>query len=211
MWEHRLVWPTDKPSWWDAAWSRGVDLLRRRGRAPEERPDVYLVVGDRADIGLKLRGGTEKDFDAKVRYLQQHGWELWEKIPYFTWNDLEAARFAAMIGARAPSDGVPSNVTPTDGATALLQAVRFATVPIEVKKVRLQASAPDLLPAEVGTLSALDQLAELVEIHLPERPSPVLSMCVEGAQPLADETRGVPGAIYCGYPELLLRHLKGTL
>lgn len=108
MWELRLVWFSGKPAWWDETWKKGVESLARQQRKPEPRPDLYLVVPDRVDVGLKLRGGAEGDFDAKVLHARSVGWELWEKIAYFQVGLARSRPFcrngssARLIGWRGP-------------------------------------------------------------------------------------------------------------
>lgn len=213
MWEYRLVWPSGKPSWWDEAWKHGVEALGRQQRKPEERPDLYLILTDRVDVGLKLRGSAEGDFDAKVLHARSGGWELWEKIPYFRWNELEATRFAAMAKVSAPSNDVPTNLTPTLGVKSLLQSVGLKYVEVKVEKIRVQARAGELLFSIVGQSASPQWLAELVEIRMPNRRDPFFSACVETTDPLEGGIEFFPSqaALCCGYPELLVKHLRSAL
>src|ERR1044072_6970683 len=112
MWEYRLMWPNAAPSWWDDTFETGEVLLQRQNQMAEVGPDTYLVLPDRPDVGLKLRGGAEDEFEMKVRHSLKDGWELWEKIIFFRWNKIEARRFAAALQRDLPMDGVSSESTP---------------------------------------------------------------------------------------------------
>ncbi len=213
MWEFRLVWPVEKPNWWDESWTRGVEALDRQRQEPEVRPDLYLVLPDRVDIGLKLRGGAEGDFDAKVLHARSNGWELWEKIAYFRWNSLEATRFGAMVRQKPTSDATPSNLTPTRGVKDLLRNAGLPNLEVRVEKKRIQAAARELLFSLGGQPLSPNWLAELVEIRLPERVEPLFSVCVETMDPLHGgmDIFNAAGALRCGYPELLVRYARRGL
>jgi hypothetical protein len=212
MWEYRLVWAR-KPAEWDAAWRRGLDVLSAQRRSVEERPDTYLVLLDRADAGLKLRGGQEGDFDLKLLYRRAGGWELWEKCAFFKWNALEVVRVAAMLHSTPRTLGRPEDMTPGEGIEAFLAAAEVPRTQVVVNKTRLQTAAGDLMPAWPGSSVDPGSLVELVEITLPERAEPVFSLCLETAAPLTGGNDPVTasGALCCAYPELLLRYLKKSL
>lgn len=55
MWEYRLVWTKQAPSWWGKIWQRGTALLQERGLPPDSRADTYLVLPGRADVGLNKK------------------------------------------------------------------------------------------------------------------------------------------------------------
>lgn len=213
MWELRLIWVSEKPGWWDETWANGVESLSRQQRKLEARPDLYLVLPDRVDVGLKLRASAEGDLDAKVLHARSAGWELWEKIAYFKWDTLEAARFTAMVRLVPSSAAVVSHVNPTLGAKGILQAASLNAVEVKVEKKRIQAAASDLLASISGHSASRGCLAELVEIRLPQRTSPLFSLCVETMDPLQSGIGPFPpdGALCCGYPELLVRYVKGAL
>src|SRR5262245_22307690 len=136
MWEHRLIWIADPPCWWDTARSTARDTLRQRGRKPEDRPDTYLVLADRPDVGLKLRG-AKGEFEVKVRHDARDGWELWEKIPFFAWNDLEAARFAALLQREFQAASIDAKATPVTGVKALLTEAAVPWQEITIEKTRM--------------------------------------------------------------------------
>ncbi len=211
MWEHRLVWAGSRPAWWDETWSAGVEVLARQQRAPEARPDTYLVLLDRPDIGLKLRGGDDEQFDAKMLHARTGGWELWEKLAYFRWDALEAARFAVSVRAAAAPPRV--GATPTAGAKDVLRAAGLGSVEVRVEKTRIQASASDLLAPVAPPAASTACLAELVAIRLADRRDPLFSLCIETMDPVHSAAEIVErgGALSCGYPELLVRHVRGTL
>src|SRR5689334_11326717 len=119
MWEYRLIWDSAPPAWWNAAWRAGERALAARGRSPEQRPDTYLVIVDRPDVGLKTRG-TAGDFEAKLRHRCEDGWELWEKIPFFRWNDLERTRLSVAMQHDLSDTSAAQN--PVAGVTAALSA-----------------------------------------------------------------------------------------
>jgi hypothetical protein len=213
MWEYRLSWRAGKPDWWDEAWKSGAAALRRQGREPEKRPDLYLVLHNRADVGLKLRGGAGGDFDAKVLHARAGGWELWEKVAFFRWNELEAIRFAVLIRERRSADAATASGTPTQGVQAELKNLGIAYLETKVEKTRIQAAAREVFGAVAASLCNSDWLAELVEIRLPGRAEPLLSACVEAMEPIRGgiEPVAVSGALCCGYPELLIRHQRKAL
>lgn len=204
MWEYRLIWTAAAPSWWDATRATAIDALKRHGREPEHRPDTYLVLDDRPDVGLKLRG-KKGEFEAKVRHDARDGWELWEKIPFFQWNDLEAARLASLLQREFAFESIDTKATPVDGVKALLTSAGESWREITLDKVRLQARAGDLVP-DLAT-NGIDPawLAEMAEIS---GAGPVArSICFEtmapetgvaGAIPDADRARNI------GYPEWLI-------
>src|SRR5262245_32945616 len=146
MWEHRLIWTGAAPAWWDGAWATARGALQPHGGQPEGRPDTYLVLADRPDVGLKLRG-EGREFEIKVRHAARDGWELWEKTPFFRWNDLEAARLAVLLQREFPPGRVDSHATPVDGVKALLSGAGVAWREMTVGKTRMQARAGDLLPS----------------------------------------------------------------
>lgn len=213
MWEYRLAWTAGKPVWWDEAWKSGTAALRRQDREPEKRPDLYLVLLDRADVGLKLRGGAEGDFDAKVLHARSGGWELWEKVAFFKWNELEAIRFAALLHERRSPDAIAASGTPTLGAQAELENLRIRFEDVKVEKTRIQTSAGAMFGAITASQCSSDWLAELVEIRLPDRGEPLFSVCVETMDPIRGGTEpfAAGGALCCGYPELLIRHRRKAL
>jgi hypothetical protein len=213
MWEYRLAWTAGKPAWWDEAWKSGTAALRRQDREPEKRPDFYLVLLDRADVGLKLRGGAGGDFDAKVLHARNGGWELWEKVAFFKWNELEAIRFAALVRERRSPDAAAAEGTPTQGAQAELENLGILYEEVKVEKTRIQTSAREMLGGIAASQWSSDWLAELVEIRLPDRGEPLLSACVETMEPIRGgiEPFAAGGALCCGYPELLIRHRRKAL
>lgn len=210
MWEYRLIWPTAAPSWWDNAWKTAELLFEREHRKAEGRPDTYLVLRDRPDVGLKLRGGAEDEFDMKVRHSIKDGWELWEKITFFRWNHVEATRFAAALQRDLPLNAVSSESTPADGVKNILAAAGIEGVVRQVEKQRMQARADELLPKFAGTIPPT-WLAELVEFQTQNNGPLVRSICLEtispdaGAAPPESE-----GALCLGYPEFLIRDLKNN-
>lgn len=208
MWEYRLIWPAAAPSWWDDAWKTAEVLFEREKRKTEGRPDTYLVLRDRPDVGLKLRGGAEDEFDMKVRHSSKDGWELWEKITFFRWNNVEATRFAAALQRDLPLDVVTSESTPADGVKKILAAAGIDRVVRQVEKRRMQARADELLPKSLGAIPPT-WLAELVEFRTHNNGPLVRSICLEAmsssAAPLESE-----GALCLGYPEFLIRDLKNN-
>ncbi|HET7698252.1 MAG TPA: hypothetical protein VFK57_21230 [Vicinamibacterales bacterium] len=175
MWEYRLIWTGEAPSWWDAAWRAGEAALRRHGRTPETRPDTYLVLADRPDVGLKTRGAGG-EFEAKLRHQSELGWELWEKIPFFRWDDLEITRFS--VALQQPLPQRVEAATPVDGVKAALAAMGIAVREVTVAKTRLQTRAGELLPALGREAADPGWLAELVEIEVPGKPA-ARSLCFE--------------------------------
>jgi hypothetical protein len=213
VWEYRLVWPRAKPPGWESAWQRGLTTLKAQGREIEKRPDTYLVLRGRLDAGLKLRGGGEDDFDVKVRHSRDGGWELWEKVAFLRWNALEAVRLTALLRVASPEGGHLEDATPGAGAQALLEAAGVARTRVIVRKERMQAAARELMAGWPGSATDLGWLAELVEITLPGRSQPVYSLCLEGLEPPPGAPDPLPldGGLACGYPELLLGHLAGSI
>lgn len=210
MWEYRLIWPTAAPSWWDDAWKNAELLFERQNRKAEGRPDTYLVLRDRPDVGLKLRGGAEDEFDMKVRHSSKDGWELWEKLTFFRWNNVEATRFAVALQRDLPVDTVTSESTPADGVKKILAAAGIEGVIRQVEKRRMQARADELLPKSLGTISPM-WLAELVEFRTLNNGPLVRSICVEAMSPGAGAARlESEGALRLGYPEFLIRDLKNS-
>ena len=202
MWEFRLIWSTNGPRWWDAAWQAGVAALAAHSRMPEERPDTYLVLPDRPDVGLKIRG-SGGEFEAKLRHRREDGWELWEKIPFFRWNDLEAARFSAALQQKLP--GAPTAApTALDGVKSSLRSASIRARELKVEKKRLQTRAADLSSALGYGAVDSDWLGELVEIHVAGTPV-ARSICFEAMQntggpvAIADSAK----AEMLGYPEFL--------
>jgi hypothetical protein len=204
MWEHRLIWTSDPPSWWDAAWTAARDALIARGRGPEDRPDIYLVLPDRPDVGLKLRG-QKGEFEVKVRHAARDGWELWEKIPFFAWNDLEAARFAVLLQCDCPAAAAGATATPVDGVKALLGAAGVSWHDVTISKARMQARAGDLVPAFASGGVDPRWLAELVVF---DGAGPTArSICFETMAPEASVAGSIPDAgkaRHVGYPEFLI-------
>jgi hypothetical protein len=204
MWEHRLIWTPAPPSWWSEAWKVAQEALRRHKRDPENRPDTYLVIADRPDVGLKLRGKTG-EFEVKVRHDARADWELWEKIPFFDWNDLEAARFAALLQREFPARSIDTKATPVDGVKALLTNAGVSWLEIKIDKVRMQARAGDLVPKFVP--KGIDEawLAEIVEI---KGAGPTArSICFEAMAPDAGVAGALPdarAAQHVGYPAFLI-------
>ncbi len=207
MWEYRLIWPAASPPWWDAAWQRGEAVLRRYGRSLEARPDTYLLIEGRPDVGLKLRGGAEEEFDIKAIHHRDRAWELWEKITFFRWNDLEAKRFAAILQRDLPLDDIAAATTPAQGARILLDAAAIESRLLTVAKRRMQARADELLPQFLGPTFSRSWLVELVEFRAEGADSPVRSICIETMSPLpGGEPLPPDGGLCAGYPEFLLRH-----
>jgi hypothetical protein len=167
------------------------------------------VLHDRSDVGLKLRGGAEDEFDMKVRHSRKDGWELWEKITFFRWNDLEARRFALALQRDLPLDAVSSESTPAAGVKKILAAGHIEGIVRHVEKRRMQARADELLPKFVETIQP-SWLAELVEFRTRDNSRVVRSICLEtmaqseGRAPLEPE-----GALCIGYPEFLIRDSNG--
>ena len=211
MWEYRLIWSGGPPSWWDRAWRRGLDAVAAQGREAEERPDTYLVLLDRDDVGLKKRGSEEESFDLKVRHRQSGGWELWEKCAFFRWDGLEVLRFAALLQLPPPADlrvrGAP---TPGQGVDAFVTSAGLRARNLVVDKKRLQTAVRDLLPEWPGSPAGPGWIAELVEIGLPGRGRPLFSLCFEAMTPTIDDPMPASGGVARGYPELLRRHLRGS-
>jgi hypothetical protein len=197
MWEYRVSW-TNRPSWWDLAWSNPRRL------APERRVDTYWVVDRRPDLGIKLRGG-EAPLEIKVRYQRNDGWELWEKVIVQTWSPLESVRSAALLQIQ-PKFAADST-GPARGFEGLLIDAGLSWREYVVRKTRIQADAKSLL-TDVPTLSiGRNCLAELVEFQVDQRHQRVWSLCFEWATPvpIAHTHPDGDAAVVCGYPELLSR------
>lgn len=203
MWEYRLIWPLIAPEWWERAWESGEKLLERQGREPEERPDRYLVIDERPDVGLKLRGGAEEELDMKVRHRRQNGWELWEKVTFFRWNALEARRFALLLQQDLALDAVISHATPSAGAKKLLEAAGIPSFVVELEKRRMQARADELVPG-LGRTIQPDWLAELVEFRVEPGAYLVRSVCFETMSPSTSPPLEARDARCAGYPEFLM-------
>jgi len=210
MWECRLIWVSGRPGWWDEAWRHGIETLTHARRGVEERPDLYLCVPERPDVGIKVRGGGHGDVEIKVLHEQSEGWQLWEKTVILRWNDLEAARLATLMRVGASSHTASDEVRPIDGVRDLLAAAGATFQEITISKKRMQASAGDLLAGIPGRAACPADLAELVEIRLPGR-EPLFSLCVETMDPGRSGTMSAPGALRCSYPDLLVLHLKHAL
>ena len=135
------------------------------GRSLEARPDTYLLIEGRPDVGLKLRGGAEEEFDIKAIHHRDRAWELWEKITFFRWNDLEAKRFAAILQRDLPLDDIAAATTPAQGARILLDAAAIESRLLTVAKRRMQARADELLPQFLGPTFSRSWLVELVEFR----------------------------------------------
>jgi hypothetical protein len=90
---------------------------------------------------------------------------------------------------------------------------RKASVEVQVRKTRIQTAAGHLLKEMPQCSAAPWWLSEIVVISLPGRDTPVYSVCLETVEPLRGGIVPLsdPGAIRCGYPELLARHLRGSL
>jgi hypothetical protein len=203
MWENRLIWTAAAPPWWPDAWGNAIAALRRQRREAEDRPDTYLVLPDRADVGLKLRG-QDGQLEVKVRHESTAGWELWEKIPFFEWNALEGARLAAILQRDLPQEGIDPDAEPVAGVKALLRAAAMPWREIEVGKQRMQARTGDLLP---GLAASLDPawLAEIVEIDVGGRTS--RSICFETMSPDGNVADALPDGTAgrnTGYPAFLI-------
>jgi len=209
MWEYRLVWDSE-PDWWKTDWLRGMEYVKHTSQSIEERPDLYVVLKDRVDIGLKLRGGGV--FEIKILHRRLDGWELWEKIVIEEWNSLEAFRFATALRGSAPAKPQRKG-TPIEGAEAMLSDLGISFKQVKVHKKRIQAPVEILLGEVEGRAIYPNWLAELVEVHLPERAAPVFSLCFETLEPLRGSAEPIPrGNASCyGYPELLSRHIQETL
>jgi hypothetical protein len=167
------------------------------------------VLRDRPDVGLKLRGGAEDEFDMKVRHSSKDGWELWEKITFFRWNNVEATRFATALQRDLPLDVVTPESTPADGVKKILAAAGIEGVVRQVAKRRMQARADELLPKSVGTIPPR-WLAELVEFRTQNDGPLVRSICLETISPSAATPVESEGALCLGYPEFLIRDLENS-
>lgn len=207
MWEYRVVWPSNKPAWWDEVWKRAENALSERGGIVEDRPDTYFVLPGRVDVGIKLRGDSQ--LEVKSLHTRSGNWELWEKSPFFIWNPAETARFANMLRLGPTKVGNASESTPLNGAQNILRQLEIEATQLQVRKKRIQNPAVELLAGVPGCVVAPLWLAEIVEIVLPDRPLPIRSLCLEtfdpfrgGLEPLSEEA-----GLRCGYPELLVRHL----
>jgi hypothetical protein len=211
MWEYRIVWPSARPAWWDSAWKRGENALSRHGEGVETRPDTYFVLSGRVDVGIKLR--SDSDLEVKSLHTRSGNWELWEKSPYFQWSSAEAARFSNMLRLESSKGGDTAESNPLKGAQDILRAAGIETTRLQVHKKRIQNFAGDLLDGVPEFIVDPYWLAEMVEIVMPNRPSPILSVCLEtfdpsrgGLDPFSEEK-----ILKCGYPELLVRHLTHSL
>jgi hypothetical protein len=211
MWEYRIVWPSAKPPWWDSAWKRGETALSHHNEGVETRPDTYFVLSGRVDVGIKLR--SDSDLEVKSLHTRSGNWELWEKSPYLHWSSAEAARFANMLRLESSKGGDTAESNPLKGAQEILRGAGLESTRLQVHKKRIQNFAADLLDGVPGFIVDPNWLAEMVEIVIPDRPSPVLSVCVEtfdpsrgGLDPFSEEK-----TLKCGYPELLVRHLTHSL
>ena len=212
MWEYRRTWPAAPPDWWNDAWRRGLASLVAHGREVEERPDTYVALPDRDDVGVKRRRGEARDVEVKVRHRRSDGWELWEKIAFFRWDELELLRCCALLQLPPPVDlRVAGQPTPAEGTDELLRSLGLHPSVVVVGKKRLQIAARELLPAWPGSSADPGWLAEMAEIALPGRPRPLYSVCLEAMTPAGGELIPSPGGLTCGYPELLQRHLRGSL
>jgi hypothetical protein len=202
MWEYRLIWTAAPPPWWDQTWTAAQSAVRRHSREPEDRPDTYLVLDDRPDVGLKLRGKSG-ELEIKVRHAARDGWELWEKIPFFGWSDLEAARFAALMQREFAGGAIDAGAKPVDGVKALLTSAKAPWREVIVDKTRSQGRAGDLVPWLSSNGIEPDWLAEIVEIRSSGRTA--RSICFETMAPeakLALPDAGTAGNL--GYPEFLI-------
>jgi hypothetical protein len=199
MWEYRVSWTDRPPSWWNAAWKNGARGGARL--AVEERIDTYWIVNGRPDLGVKLRARSA--LEIKVRYEQSDGWELWEKVIFQAWTDLEAVRCAALLQAAPPFTAGTSD--PVEGMQQLLGGAGLAWRERAVHKTRLQADARGLLKNLTALSINRNCLAELVEFRLGAHEHPVWSLCLEWATPLVITHHDDAAGIVCGYPELLAR------
>jgi hypothetical protein len=202
MWEYRVIWLAAPPPWWDETWTAARAALQRASRAPEDRPDTYLVLDDRPDVGVKLRGKDE--LEIKVRHDAREGWELWEKIPVYEWSDLEAARFTSLLQLDLPAGPIDAQAHPADGVRALLTGAGVTWREVVLDKTRMQARADALVPGLSSHGIEPAWLAELVEIRgagLTAR-----SICFETMAPEAGvgALSGARGARNIGYPEFLI-------
>jgi hypothetical protein len=207
MWEYRLIWTASYPSWWETAWKRGEALLDRHGRKPEERTDTYFVIPGRTDVGLKLRGDAEEGVEVKVLHRTDGFWQLWEKVVFFQWNDLEATRLAAMLKRDASSNNVERSMQPAEGARKMLQAAALDPRLVRVRKTRMQGRAGELLPQFARRLLPRFWVAELVEITVARSEVQARSVCVETMSPMTARGEPFPGhdAACSSYPDFLLR------
>jgi hypothetical protein len=208
MWEYRIVWPSTRPAWWDNVWQRAESVLSEKGEAVETRPDTYFVLPGRVDVGIKLR--SDANLEVKSLHTRSGNWELWEKSSYFRWTAAEAARFANMLRLESSKGGNTGESNPLKGAQEILRQAGIQSTKVQVRKKRLQNFAAQLLAGVPGCVVDPFWLAEMVEIVLPDRQSPILSVCLEtfdpfrgGRVPFSEE-----GILKCGYPELLVRHLS---
>ena len=209
MWEYRIVWPGTRPAWWDEAWQRGEVAVKGRGDKVEERPDTYLVISGRTDAGLKLR--DDKDVEIKTLLFREGHWELWEKCPFKKWNSLEVVRFANMLRAgKFRADTAQSS--PLKGVEEFLSRLNLSITRVRVEKRRIQATAAELLAGTPASNADPSWMAEFVEMTLPNKKT-LVSLCLETMMPQRPEIDSLitDGAVVCGYPELLARHLNGTL
>jgi hypothetical protein len=205
MWEYRLIWTEAAPSWWDDAWTAAAAALQRQSRNPEDRPDTYLVLADRPDVGLKLRG-KDGEFEVKTRHDARAGWELWEKTPFFGWNALEAARFSVLLQREFPRGAIDAGTTAVDGAKALLTGAGVTWREVTLGKTRMQARADELIPSPASTSIEPSWLAEMVEIT--GAGPTARSICFETMAPEAGVSDALPsarGAANIGYPAFLIR------
>jgi hypothetical protein len=203
MWEYRLIWIAAPPPWWDDTWTAAVSALQRQSREPEPRPDTYLVLDDRPDVGLKLRG-TDGEFEIKVRHDARDGWELWEKTPVFGWDALEAARFAALMQREFPPGPIDAHANAVDGVKTLLTSAGVSWREVVLDKSRMQGRADDLVPGLSSRGIEPAWLAEIVEIKTGALTAH--SICFETMAPEA-AIGGLPGAGAArniGYPEFLI-------
>jgi hypothetical protein len=211
MWEYRIVWPSRKPTWWDNVWKRAESSLTERGETAESRPDTYFVLPGRADVGIKLRGDNE--LEVKSMHTRNGNWELWEKSPFFKWSAAEAARFTNMLRLESSRIVHTSESNPLKGVQEILRRVGIESTTLQARKKRMQNYAIELLDGVPECVVDPYWLAEMVEILLPGRPDPIMSMCLETFDPFRGglEPCSAEGGLRCGYPELLVRYLTRGL
>ena len=202
MWEYRISW-TNRPSWWEPAWTSATRGPGGACLASESRVDTYWIIGGRDDLGIKLRG-AQTSLEIKIRYERRDGWELWEKVFFQVWTPLESVRCAALLQVEPTfaADGAD----PVHGVRRLLAHSGLTWRERAVRKTRLQADAHALLANVTAPSIVRNCLAELVEFRVEPNPDPVWSLCFESAAPSPiTHDNGASGTIVAGYPELLAR------
>jgi hypothetical protein len=118
-----------------------------------------------------------------------------------------------MLRLESSKGGDTAESNPLKGAQEILRGAGVESTRLQVHKKRIQNFAADLLDGVPGFIVDPNWLAEMVEIVLPDRRSPILSVCLEtfdpsrgGLAPFSEDK-----ILKCGYPELLVRHLTHSL